>query len=692
MSSTELIQPATDTRPEPSRAPAWGGAGLAASPPVASSPWGPTPTTQAVEQTSPTSFRDLMSEDLAQKIQDQENELYYKALIGGNADVSSLLSLGKAEDTSEDFILAQVLQYEFDREYDQQVNREEKHYNGNSKVSVSFNKFKLCPTWYGPDSDDELQDLDEENRDFDSFEARERNDPVIPACGYVKHGNKIVTKHDSKISGRKNAERVMNLPPGINTGDGGGFNMHLSNKVYNKIVRAARKEDKMKSRVHDKVEKATSEMALDPNTRLLIFKLVNNAILESVNGIISAGKEAVVFHAHGGIIDEKELPHECAIKVFKTTLTDFKTRERYIKEDYRFKDRITKSNTQTSIRMWAEKEYHNLRRLQRAGIPSPEPIMIKKHVLLMSFIGRNNQAAPKLKDAYMSTADLSIAYEQIVEAMVKMFQGCHLVHADLSEYNILWHEGRCWIIDVGQSVEPTHPHALHFLHRDCTNIIKFFQSKRLPQLPTPLQLFEKVSGITLAGTEEEASCLIQEYESQMDHLRQKLSNSNQNFDFLWKEIQAEERREKNKREYDIDDDIDNEDEDEKELEVIKIQENEIEEMQKEEDAALLKEFVVVDQEGEEMTEIQQGETKSILKSQRSKDYEGMSDIAERLAECALEEEEHLDNGKKSNETVRCRVSFMQEDEFPTLTPAGNNTQGSSSKQGRKKKPRNKKCK
>lgn len=59
------------------------------------------------------------------------------------------------------------------------------------------------------------------------------------------------------------------------------------------------------------------------------------------------------------------------------------------------------------------------------------------------------------------------------QAMVKMFHGCHLVHADLSEYNILWHEEQCWIIDLGQAVEPTHPHALHFLHRDCSNVIRW---------------------------------------------------------------------------------------------------------------------------------------------------------------------------------------------------------------------------
>ena len=34
--------------------------------------------------------------------------------------------------------LAQVLQYEYDREYDQQVNREEKLFNGNSKGTMAL--------------------------------------------------------------------------------------------------------------------------------------------------------------------------------------------------------------------------------------------------------------------------------------------------------------------------------------------------------------------------------------------------------------------------------------------------------------------------------------------------------------------------------------------------------------------------
>jgi len=42
------------------------------------------------------------------------------------------------------------------------------------------------------------------------------------------------------------------------------------------------------------------EQAVDPKTRLIMYKLVNSGILEAVNGIISCGKESVVFHADGG--------------------------------------------------------------------------------------------------------------------------------------------------------------------------------------------------------------------------------------------------------------------------------------------------------------------------------------------------------------------------------------------------------
>lgn len=55
-----------------------------------------------------------------------------------------------------------------------------------------------------------------------------------------------------------------------------------------------------------------------------------------------------------------------------------------------------------------------------------------------------------------------------------MFHSCKLVHADLSEYNILYHEGHLCIIDVSQSVEHDHPSAFDFLRNDIKNVEEFF--------------------------------------------------------------------------------------------------------------------------------------------------------------------------------------------------------------------------
>ena len=56
---------------------------------------------------------------------------------------------------------------------------------------------------------------------------------------------------------------------------------------------------------------------------------------------------------------------------------------------------------------------------------------------------------------------------------------CRLVHADFSEYNLLYFKEEVYVIDVSQSVEHDHPMALEFLRRDCSNINEFFKKKGL---------------------------------------------------------------------------------------------------------------------------------------------------------------------------------------------------------------------
>lgn len=54
---------------------------------------------------------------------------------------------------------------------------------------------------------------------------------------------------------------------------------------------------------------------------------------------------------------------------------------------------------------------------------------------------------------------------------------CNLVHADYSEYNLLYFKSKVWAIDVSQSVEKDHPYSFEFLKRDIFNTNSYFMKK-----------------------------------------------------------------------------------------------------------------------------------------------------------------------------------------------------------------------
>ena len=251
-------------------------------------------------------------------------------------------------------------------------------------------------------------------------------------------------------------------------------------------VQAVERKAEAEVKGKDKSDRATTEQVLDPRTRMIIFKMLNKGLFAEINGCISTGKEANVYHAKSE--DDKHY----AVKVFKTSILVFKDRDKYVSGEYRFRSGYAKSNPRKMVKVWAEKEMRNLVRLRDAGIRSPEPIALKMHVLVMGFIGRDGWPAPRLKDAKVSADRARLLYVQLVKIMRKMFHVCKLVHADLSEYNILYHKKKLYIIDVSQSVEHDHPRALDFLRMDCTNVTDFFKKLGLSPM-TARQLFTFVT-------------------------------------------------------------------------------------------------------------------------------------------------------------------------------------------------------
>ena len=275
----------------------------------------------------------------------------------------------------------------------------------------------------------------------------------------------------------------------------------ISRNVIAAAVNSERRNDEQRIRIKDKSDRATVELVLDPRTMMILRKLINNNVVTHVYGCISTGKEANVYYAPANTGD-------CVIKIYKTSILVFKDRDRYVTGEHRFRRGYCKSNPRKMVKLWAEKEMRNLRRLQAANIPSPTPIALKAHVLVMTMIGSDGNAAPRLRDAYLDDDAMRRAYLQMARIMRAMYHECQLVHADLSEYNILWHNDSCYIIDVSQSVEHDHPHALEFLKKDIQNINHFFANDNAVDVMTDRALFDYV--VTKRSDEEAEAWLHQQ--------------------------------------------------------------------------------------------------------------------------------------------------------------------------------------
>jgi len=94
----------------------------------------------------------------------------------------------------------------------------------------------------------------------------------------------------------------------------------------------------------------------------------------------------------------------------------------------------------------------------------------------MEFInlpGQRGVPAPLLKD--YPPLNPEKAYSIIENYIIKLYKQAKLVHADLSEYNIMHRNGEYIIIDWGSAVHIEHPNAKNFLLRDIKIIFGYFR-------------------------------------------------------------------------------------------------------------------------------------------------------------------------------------------------------------------------
>ncbi len=162
------------------------------------------------------------------------------------------------------------------------------------------------------------------------------------------------------------------------------------------------------------------------------FRTTEQAILSSglateVCGLISSGKEADVYLAR-----YKGAP--IAIKSYRL---------------YRTSHRGGGPIKLDSTGWLAAREFEMSRQAWKGGARVPAPARRVENMFSMRYLGDEQGPAPRLHDIDLEDP------EQFMHAVVDGIEAlarAGIVHADLSDFNILVHEGQPWFIDLSEAI------------------------------------------------------------------------------------------------------------------------------------------------------------------------------------------------------------------------------------------------
>ncbi|MFW6128095.1 MAG: serine protein kinase RIO [Halobacteriota archaeon] len=230
--------------------------------------------------------------------------------------------------------------------------------------------------------------------------------------------------------------------------------------------------DKLRIKTKDVDQRKIYSEVLDERALKLLYKLSSKGIIKALGGVINSGKEANIFYADG-VYGERELP--VAVKIYRIETGEFRKMDEYLYGDKRFN--VKKLSRKDLIYLWTKKEFRNLKRAFEANVRVPEPITSAGNILIMEFLGEGETPAPLLFEVgkgLEGIVDPQRLFQDVIENVRKLYQNAYLVHADLSEFNIMLFEEKPYLIDMGQSVLTDHPNSTSYLQRDIKNVLRFF--------------------------------------------------------------------------------------------------------------------------------------------------------------------------------------------------------------------------
>jgi RIO kinase 1 len=160
-------------------------------------------------------------------------------------------------------------------------------------------------------------------------------------------------------------------------------------------------------------------LSLDERSQMVVYRLMNHGVIAKLQHPVKQGKESLVIFALA------PAGRELAVKVHTSKVFRENARKQSLLGDWRLRHAKRHITPRTEA-IGAAKEFRNLRRLEKAGVPTPRPNSFYENIVVMSFIGRDGEAAWSLNTTKL------LDHESIAEKILRGIRGlvldARLVH------------------------------------------------------------------------------------------------------------------------------------------------------------------------------------------------------------------------------------------------------------------------